>query len=114
MKKNINDDFNDYIDEVDKVDDIVELKNKRNKRNMRNKKDEKKEMGFQERYNLINEDLKIIKWKGFSNEDCTDNEDNTDEDLNPQKYDLDEELSKVAIKQINYFVNLNSNRKKFY
>ena len=43
-----------------------------------------------------------------------DEDEKTEEDLSPQKYDSDEELSKVAINQMDFFVNLNSNRKKFY
>ena len=114
-EKNINDEFNNYIDDVDNVDDIDELENKKNEKN---KKDEKKEMSFKERYNLINEDLEKIRYNRFFNEDSDDNDDNidddekTEEDLSPQKYDSDEELSKVAINQMDYFANLNSNRKK--
>ena len=114
-EKNINDEFNNYIDDVDNVDDIDELENKKNEKN---KKDEKKEMSFKERYNLINEDLEKIRYNRFFNEDSDDNDDNidddekTEEDLSPQKYDSDEELREVAINQMDYFANLNSNRKK--
>jgi len=116
-KKNENkiNDFNNYIDEVDNIDDddIDEIENKK-----REKKVGKKEMSFKERYNIINEDLEKIRYNRFFNEDSDDNEDNmdddekTEEDLSPQKYDSDEELRKEAINQMDYFANLNSNRKK--
>ena len=41
-----------------------------------------------------------------------DDDEKTEEDLSPQKYDSDEELREVAINQMDYFANLNSNRKK--
>jgi len=116
-KKNENkiNDFNNYIDEVDNIDDddIDEIENKK-----REKKVGKKEMSFKERYNIINEDLEKIRYNRFFNEDSDENEDNmdddekTEEDLSPQKYDSDEELRKEAINQMDYFANLNSNRKK--
>ena len=116
-KKNENkiNDFNNYIDDVDNIDDddIDKIENKK-----REKKVEKKEMSFKERYNIINEDLEKIRYNRFFNEDSDDNEDNmdddekTEEDLSPQKYDSDEELRKEAINQMDYFANLNSNRKK--
>ena len=106
---------NNYIDDVDVVDDVSDIPEDIY---AKNKKKKKKEMSFKERYNLINKDLETIRYNKFLNEDSDDeNEDinddeNTEEDLSPQKYDSDEELSKIAINQMDYFANLNANRKK--
>ena len=108
-----NNNYLEDVDEFDNVDNIKELSEEENNYNKKNKK----ERNLKERYNIINEDLKKIKYKKFLNEESEDNEDinddeKTEEDLSPQKYDSDEELSKIAINQMDYFANLNANRKK--
>ena len=106
---------NNYIDDVDVVDDVSDIPDDIY---AKNKKKKKKEMSFKERYNLINKDLETIRYNKFLNEDSDDeneninDDENTEEDLSPQKYDSDEELSKIAINQMDYFANLNANRKK--
>ena len=108
-----NNNYLEDVDEFDNVDNIKEISEEENEYNTKNKK----EQNLKERYNIINEDLKKIKYKKFLNEESEDNEDinddeKTEEDLSPQKYDSDEELSKIAINQMDYFANLNANRKK--
>ena len=108
-----NNNYLEDVDEFDNVDNIKELSEEENNYNKKNKK----ERNLKERYNIINEDLKKIKYKKFLNEESEDNEninddEKTEEDLSPQKYDSDEELSKIAINQMDYFANLNANRKK--
>ena len=108
-----NNNYLEDVDEFDNVDNIKELSEEENNYNKKNKK----ERNLKERYNIINEDLKKIRYKKFLNEESEDNEDinddeKTEEDLSPQKYDSDEELSKIAINQMDYFANLNANRKK--
>lgn len=116
-REDFGDDYINYVDEVDNVDniDIDELDNNKKENN---KKKNKKEISLEERYNILNRDLEKIRYNRFLNEDSDDDENNnnddekTEEDLSPQKYDSDEELSKVAINQMDYFANLNANRKK--
>ena len=105
---------NNYMDDVDDVEeDNIEDDKYHNEKN--NKK--KKELSFKERYNLINKDLEKIRYNEFIKEESDNNDkinddENTEEDLSPQKYDSDEELNNIAINQVDYFHNLNANRKK--
>ncbi len=103
---------NNYLEDVDEVDNVDNIDDSREQENDLNKK----EISLNERYKLINEDLKKITYNKFMNED-DDNEninddEKTEEDLSPPKYDSDDELRKIAINQMDYFANLNSNRKK--
>ena len=88
-------------------------------RMLKKKKTKKKQMNFNERYDLLNEDLEKIRYNRFLNDEDSEeknkninDDENTEEDLSPQKYDSDEELSKNAINQMDYYAMLNANRKK--
>ena len=79
----------------------------------------KKEISYKERYNIISEDLKKLRYNKFLNEEDSEgsnanlNDDEvTEDDLSPPKYDSDDELSKNAINQMDYIAMLNANRKK--
>ena len=110
----------DEIDNVDNIEDIGDkMDNDENDEDIKEKKTKKKQMNFKERYDLINEDLEKIRYNRFLNEEDSEeknknisDDENTEEDLSPQKYDSDEELSKNAINQMDYFAMLNANRKK--
>ena len=116
--------FNNYIDEVDDVDnvddieDIEDINDKKENKSKNKINKNKKEISLKERYNLLNKDLEKIRYNKFLNEDSDDDNENinddekTEEDLSPKKYDSDEELSKIAINQMDYFANLNANRKR--
>ena len=107
-----------YIDNVDDIEDDnnIDIEEAINDSEIKMKKKKKKELTFRERYNIINEDLEKIRYNQFLNEESDENinndDENTEEDLSPPKYDSDEELSKKAINQVDYFANLNANRKK--
>ena len=126
--KNINKDENntkknnylDDVDEIDNVDDYEIIDDDINMNKSKEKKqNKKKQISFKERYNLISEDLKKLTYNKFLKEeesqenDANLNDDeNTEEDLSPPKYDSDDELSKNAINQMDYIAMLNANRKK--
>ena len=108
-----------YIDDVDDIEDDnnnIDIEEANNDSEKKKKKKKKKELTFRERYDIINEDLEKIRYNQFLNEESDENinndDENTEEDLSPPKHDSDEELSKKAINQVDYFANLNANRKK--
>jgi hypothetical protein len=107
-----------YIDDVDDIEDDnnIDIEEANNDSEKKKKKKKKKELTFRERYDIINEDLEKIRYNQFLNEESDENinndDENTEEDLSPPKYDSDEELSKKAINQVDFFANLNASRKK--
>ena len=73
----------------------------------------------EDRNKILNKDLETIRYNKFMNDSDDDNEninddEKTEDDLSPQKYDSDSEgeLNKIAINQMDYFANLNFSRKK--
>ena len=64
--------------------------------------------------------METIRYNRFMNEDSDENDEDinddekTEDDLSPQKYESDSEgeLNKIAINQMDYFAKLNASRKK--
>ena len=118
IKNNFKKSEKNYIDDVDDVDNVDNILDEDIDGKEKRKKKKKKELSFKERYNLIKGDLEKIRYNNFLKDESEEDDENadddekTEEDLSPQKYDSDEELSKVAINQMDYFANLNANRRK--
>ena len=114
-KKLMEDLYNNFINnqrinfQLKKEEKNVEEKN--NKMEIQNENDRKK---------ILNKDLEIIRYNKFMNEESNDSgneiddDEKTEDDLSPQKYESDSEgeLNKIAINQMDYFAKLNASRKK--
>ena len=114
-KKLMEDLYNNFINnqrinfQLKKEEKNFEEKN--NKMEIQNENDRKK---------ILNKDLEIIRYNKFMNEESNDSgneiddDEKTEDDLSPQKYESDSEgeLNKRAIHQMDYFSNLNASRKK--
>ena len=128
--KDKNPKINNYLDDVDEIDNVdnygdvdddidMDKYKEKEKENKEKKQKKKKEISYKERYNIISEDLKKLRYNKFLNEEDSEgsnanlNDDEvTEDDLSPPKYDSDDELSKNAINQMDYIAMLNANRKK--
>ena len=114
-KKLMEDLYNNFINnqrinfQLKKEEKNFEVKN--NKMEIQNENDRKK---------ILNKDLEIIRYNKFMNEESNDSgneiddDEKTEDDLSPQKYESDSEgeLNKIAINQMDYFAKLNASRKK--
>ena len=114
-KKLMEDLYNNFINnqrinfQLKKEEKNFEEKN--NKMEIQNENDRKK---------ILNKDLEIIRYNKFMNEESNDSgneiddDEKTEDDLSPQKYESDSEgeLNKIAINQMDYFAKLNASRKK--
>ena len=114
-KKLMEDLYNNFINnqrinfQLKKEEKNFEEKN--NKMEIQNRNDRKK---------ILNKDLEIIRYNKFMNEESNDSgneiddDEKTEDDLSPQKYESDSEgeLNKIAINQMDYFAKLNASRKK--
>ena len=114
-KKLMEDLYNNFINnqrinfQLKKEEKNFEEKN--NKTEIQNENDRKK---------ILNKDLEIIRYNKFMNEESNDSgneiddDEKTEDDLSPQKYESDSEgeLNKIAINQMDYFAKLNASRKK--
>ena len=105
----------------EKKDEIEgNIEKKENYLNVEDNKKKEKNISQKERNKILNKDLEIIRYNKFMYEDSSDNDESMDEDekteddLSPQKYDSDSEgeLNKLAINQMDYFANINADRKK--
>ena len=113
-KKLMEDLYNNFINnqrinfQLKKEEKNIEEKNNKMKKN---EKDRKK---------ILNKDLEIIRYNKFMNEESNDSgneiddDEKTEDDLSPQKYESDSEgeLNRIAINQMDYFAKLNASRKK--
>ena len=102
----------------------IEEKEKNSKENNnidnKNKKEQEINDNDNDRYKLLYKDLETIRYNRFMNEDSDENDEDinddekTEDDLSPQKYESDSEgeLNKIAINQMDYFAKLNASRKK--
>ena len=114
-KKLMEDLYNNFINnqrinfQLKKEEKNFEEKN--NKMEIQNENDRKK---------ILNKDLEIIRYNKFMNEESNDSgneiddDEKTEDDLSPQKYESDSEgeLNRIAINQMDYFAKLNASRKK--
>jgi len=114
-KKLMEDLYNNFINnqrinfQLKKEEKNFEEKN--NKMEIQNENDRKK---------ILNKDLEIIRYNKFMNEESNDSgneiddDEKTEDDLSPQKYESDSEgeLNMIAINQMDYFAKLNASRKK--
>ena len=95
-------------------------KNSKENNNIDNKNKKEQEINDNDRYKLLYKDLETIRYNRFMNEDSDENDEDinddekTEDDLSPQKYESDSEgeLNKIAINQMDYFAKLNASRKK--
>lgn len=95
-------------------------KNSKENNNIDNKNKKEQEINDNDRYKLLYKDLETIRYNRFMNEDSDENDEDinddekTEDDLSPQKYESDPEgeLNKIAINQMDYFAKLNASRKK--
>ena len=95
-------------------------KNSKENNNIENKNKKEQEINDNDRYKLLYKDLETIRYNRFMNEDSDENDEDinddekTEDDLSPQKYESDSEgeLNKIAINQMDYFAKLNASRKK--
>ena len=95
-------------------------KNSKENNNNDNKNKKEQEINDNDRYKLLYKDLETIRYNRFMNEDSDENDEDinddekTEDDLSPQKYESDSEgeLNKIAINQMDYFAKLNASRKK--
>ena len=95
-------------------------KNSKENNNIDNKIKKEQEINDNDRYKLLYKDLETIRYNRFMNEDSDENDEDinddekTEDDLSPQKYESDSEgeLNKIAINQMDYFAKLNASRKK--
>ena len=95
-------------------------KNSKENNNIDNKNKKEQEINDNDRYKLLYKDLETIRYNRFMNEDSDENDEvinddeKTEDDLSPQKYESDSEgeLNKIAINQMDYFAKLNASRKK--
>ena len=114
-KKLMEDLYNNFIN-----NQRINLKNKMEQNNNDNNKDSdsKEKIENEDRTKILNKDLETIRYNKFMNEESNESENDDDEktedDLSPQKYESDSEgeLNKVAINQMDFFANLNFARKK--
>ena len=128
-KKLMEDLYNNFINnqrinyklKFEKKDEIEgNIEKKENYLNVEDNKKKEKNISQKERNKILNKDLEIIRYNKFMYEDSSDNDESMDEDekteddLSPQKYDSDSEgeLNKLAINQMDYFANINADRKK--
>ena len=95
-------------------------KNSKENNNIDKKNKKEQEINDNDRYKLLYKDLETIRYNRFMNEDSDENDEDinddekTEDDLSPQKYESDSEgeLNKIAINQMDYFAKLNASRKK--
>ena len=114
-KKLMEDLYNNFINNQ-RINYKQKMEEKNIKENNNNTNNNKQE----DRYQLLNKDLETIRYNKFMNEESDENneelndDEKTEDDLSPQKYDSDSEgeLNKIAINQMDYFANLNFARKK--
>jgi len=128
-KKLMEDLYNNFINnqrinyklKFEKKDEIEgNIEKKENYLNVEDNKKKEKNISQKERNKILNKDLEIIRYNKFMYEDSSDNDElvdedeKTEDDLSPQKYDSDSEgeLNKLAINQMDYFANINADRKK--
>ena len=128
-KKLMEDLYNNFINnqrinyklKFEKKDEIEgNIEKKENYLKVEDNKKKEKNISQKERNKILNKDLEIIRYNKFMYEDSSDNDElvdedeKTEDDLSPQKYDSDSEgeLNKLAINQMDYFANINADRKK--
>ena len=111
-KKLLEDLYNNFINNQ-RINHNIEIIDEKE-----NEEDEEQE----EINNIINSDIKAKNMDKIEDKNYIDDVDDIEDDNNidieeenndsPPKYDSDEELSKKAINQVDFFANLNANRKK--
>ena len=112
-KKLMEDLYNNFIN-----NQRINFQLKKEEKNFEEKNNKKEANDINERKKILNKDLEIIRYNKFMNEESNESENDDDEktedDLSPQKYESDSEgeLNKIAINQMDYFAKLNASRKK--
>ena len=114
-KKLMEDLYNNFIN-----NQRINFQLKKEKKNFEEKNNKMEIQNENDRKKILNKDLEIIRYNKFMNEESNDSgneiddDEKTEDDLSPQKYESDSEgeLNKIAINQMDYFAKLNASRKK--
>ena len=114
-KKLMEDLYNNFVN-----NQRINFQQKKEEKNFEEKNSKNEKNDINERKKILNKDLEIIRYNKFMNEESDDNlneiddDEKTEDDLSPQKYESDSEgeLNKIAINQMDYFAKLNASRKK--
>ena len=114
-KKLMEDLYNNFVN-----NQRINFQQKKEEKNFEEKNSKTEKNDINERKKILNKDLEIIRYNKFMNEESDDNlneiddDEKTEDDLSPQKYESDSEgeLNKIAINQMDYFAKLNASRKK--
>jgi len=114
-KKLMEDLYNNFVN-----NQRINFQQKKEEKNFEEKNSKNEKNDINERKKILNKDLEIIRYNKFMNEESDDNlneiddDEKTEDDLSPQKYESDSEgeLNKIAINQMDYFAKLNALRKK--
>ena len=114
-KKLMEDLYNNFIN-----NQRINFQLKKDEKNFEEKNNKMEIQNENDRKKILNKDLEIIRYNKFMNEESNDSgneiddDEKTEDDLSPQKYESDSEgeLNKIAINQMDYFAKLNASRKK--
>ena len=114
-KKLMEDLYNNFIN-----NQRINFQLKKEEKNFEEKNNKMEIQNENDRKIILNKDLEIIRYNKFMNEESNDSgneiddDEKTEDDLSPQKYESDSEgeLNRIAINQMDYFAKLNASRKK--